>query len=66
MKFVMEAVKGGAARPCNLQCTAQDGMIAYSEKWLEGKKFVYYPYYYHGNNCYMDCLYVYWKDIESE
>lgn len=38
----------------------------YGEKWLEGKKFVYYPYYYHGNNCCMDCLYVYWKDTESK
>ncbi len=36
---------------------------AYGESWLQGKRFVYYPYYYHGNNCYMDCLYIYWKEI---
>ena len=30
----------------------------YGEKWIEGKKFVYYPYYYHGENNYMDALYV--------
>ena len=31
----MEAVKGGAARPCNLQCTAQDGMIAYKSMIMD-------------------------------
>lgn len=25
-------------------------------------EFIYYPYYYTGNNSFMDCLYVYWKE----
>lgn len=34
----------------------------WGEQWMENKKFLYYPYYYTGNNGYMDALYVYYKE----
>jgi hypothetical protein len=34
----------------------------WGERWMEGKKFLYYPYYYTGRNNYMDALYVYYKE----
>lgn len=37
---------------------------SYGPKWFEGKRFVYYPYYYSGDNDYMDALYVYYKEIK--
>ena len=32
----------------------------HGDKWIEGKKFVYYVY--HGTNGYMDVIYVWYKD----
>ena len=36
----------------------------WGEKWLDGKEFVYYEY--HGSNGYMDCLYIWYKDLEDK
>lgn len=38
----------------------------HGKEWMNGKKFIYYPYYYTGGNGYMDAIYVYFKEKEDE